>query len=313
MNEIVKAINPFKRDEHYIKKEYFIIKKILSFMLVFISSMLIGEVIVIVGLSIAGYDFLHGVMPSDDIMRLIKYYGFSIHAIVTILYCKLIEKRNLTSMGMVREKVKQSYFFGMGIAIVLLGVILLLGVVSGSIIYDGKGEELNIVFIFAYLLGFIIQGAMEEIMCRGFLMNSLRKEVSTFTAIVISSVAFAFPHFSTLFASGIIIGIIGVANLLLFSTIVSLLMIKYNNIWVSSAVHSIWNFILAIIIGINVSGVGIKSSVFNFRTSKSMTWLSGGEYGVEAGILCTVVLIMFVILLVRKEAMGILREKKYEI
>ncbi len=109
-----------------------------------------------------------------------------------------------------------------------------------------------------------------------------------------------FPHFFALFQSNIIVAIVGIVNLLLFSTVVSLLMIKYNNIWVSCAVHSIWNFILSIIIGINLSGSNSASSVFKFNANENMKLLSGGTYGIEAGLICTIVLILFAIVLGRK-------------
>ena len=301
MKEMLKMINPFKKDVEHIQKELYVIKKLLGFIVVYIASMFIGEFIVILGLVLAGYDFLHGDMPSNDVMMLVKYYGFSIHMIVTILYCKFIEKRTLQSMGIVKKKIAKSYLIGMGIAIILIGTTLLFSVVSGAVTYKGKSSNVNWVFVAAYLGGFAIQGAMEELMCRGFLMNSLLCKVSKITAILVSSLAFAFPHFSTLFATGLQNSIIGVFNLFLFSAIVSLLMIKYKNIWVSCAVHSIWNFILAIIIGINVSGAYAASSIYNFNAYEGMKLFSGGQYGIEAGLICTIVLVIFVTMLVRKD------------
>lgn len=300
MKEIIMMINPFKKDVGNISKELYVIKKLLGFIVVFISSMIIAEVIAILGLAAAGYNFLQGEMPSKDSMMLIKYYGFSIHLIITILYCKFIEKRSLESMGIVKKKIVKSYFLGTGIAVILLFIIFVLCVFSGAVVYYGKDNDINIILILAYLGGFIIQGAMEEIMCRGFLMNSLLYKIPTNIAILIISAMFAFPHFFALFQSNTIVVIVGIVNLLLFSTVVSLLMIKYNNIWVSCAVHSIWNFILSIIIGINLSGSNSTSSVFKFSANENMELLSGGKYGIEAGLICTIVLILFVIVLGRK-------------
>ncbi|MCW6109285.1 CPBP family intramembrane glutamic endopeptidase [Clostridium sporogenes] len=300
MKEIMMMINPFKEDVGNISKELYVIKKLLGFIVVFISSMIIAEVIAIFGLAAAGYNFLQGDMPSKDSMMLIKYYGFSIHLIITILYCKFIEKRSLESMGIVKKKIVKSYFLGTGIAVILVCIIFILCVFSGAVVYYGKNNDINMTLILAYLGGFIIQGAMEEIMCRGFLMNSLLYKIPTNIAILGSSFMFAFPHFSTLFQSNIIVAIVGIINLLLFSTVVSLLMIKYNNIWVSCAVHSVWNFALAIIIGINLSGSNSASSVFKFNANENMKLLSGGKYGIEAGLICTIVLILFVIVLGRK-------------
>ncbi|MCS4474457.1 CPBP family intramembrane metalloprotease [Clostridium botulinum] len=300
MKEIIMMINPFKEDVGDISKKVYVIKKLLGFIVVLISSKLIAQAIVILGLATAGYDFLHGEMPSNDAMMLIKHYGVSINLVITILYCKFIEKRNLESMGIVKKKIAKSYFVGTGIAVILLCIIFVLSIFSGAVVYYGKNDDINIILILAYLGGFIIQGAMEEIMCRGFLMNSLLYKIPTSIAILISSIMFAFPHFFALFQSNIIVAIVGIVNLLLFSTVVSLLMIKYNNIWVSCAVHSIWNFILSIIIGINLSGSNSASSVFKFNANENMKLLSGGTYGIEAGLICTIVLILFAIVLGRK-------------
>ncbi|KIN80030.1 CPBP family intramembrane glutamic endopeptidase [Clostridium botulinum] len=300
MKEIIMMINLFKEDVGDISKKVYVIKKLLGFIVVFISSKIIAQAIVILGLATAGYDFLHGEMPNNDFMMLIKCYGLSINLVIIILYCKFIEKRNLESMGIVKKKIAKSYFLGTGIAVILLCIIFVLSVFSGAVVYYGKNDDINIILILAYLGGFIIQGTMEEIMCRGFLMNSLLYKIPTRIAILISSIIFAFPHFFALFQSNIIVAIVGIVNLLLFSTVVSLLMIKYNNIWVSCAVHSIWNFILSIIIGINLSGSNSESSVFKFNANENMKLLSGGTYGIEAGLICTIVLILFAIALGRK-------------
>lgn len=299
MKRMIMMINPFKNDIGDISKEAYAIKKLLAFVIVYVSSAIIAEGIVILGLTIAGYNFLHGEMPSVDSMMLIKCYGSSIRLAITILYCKLIEKMNLESMGIVKKKIAKSYFLGTGIAIILLGSIFILCIISKSIVYYGKNDNMDIVLILAYLGGFIIQSAVEEIMCRGFLMNSLLYKISINKAILISSVIFALPHFSTLFQFNILSRIVGIVNLLLFSIVVSLLMIKYKNIWGSCAVHSAWNFILSIIIGINLSGSKNVSSVFKFNVNENMKLLNGGQYGIEAGLICTIVLSLFVIVLSR--------------
>lgn len=300
MKRVIMMINPFKKDVGDIFKGAYVIKKLLGFIIVYISSAIIAQGIVILGLTIAGYDFLHGEMPSLDSMMLIKFYGFSIRLVITILYCKLIEKRSLESMGIVKKKIAKSCFLGTGIAIILLGSIFILCIISRSVVYYGKNDNINIVLILSYLGGFIIQSSMEEIMCRGFLMNSLLDKISINKAILISSVIFALPHFSALFQHNMLARIVGIVNLLLFSIVVSLLMIKYKNIWVSCAVHSAWNFILAIIIGINVSGSKNVSSVFKFNVNENMKLLNGGQYGIEGGLICTMVLILFVIVLSRR-------------
>ena len=88
------------------------------------------------------------------------------------------------------------YIIGTCIAVILLAIIMGIGCLAG---------------------GFIIQGAAEEAMCRGFLMASLQKKVSTPVAIFWSATVFAFPHFSNLFMSDFQYVLIGVINLYMIS------------------------------------------------------------------------------------------------
>lgn len=62
-------------------------------------------------------------------------------------------------------------------------------------------------------------------------MTSLSEKVSIPVDILISSLAFAAPHFSSLLAGDFIYSFVGIINLLLVSTIFSLFIINGKNIW----------------------------------------------------------------------------------
>ena len=72
--------------------------------------------------------------------------------------------------------------------------------------------------------------------------------------------------------------------------------------------HSIWNYILYSILGLNLSGNGeIVSSIFDMRSVGSSI-LNGGMYGIEASIITTAVLgTGAAILLVRHSRCAILK------
>lgn len=107
--ELIKNISPFNNREE-MPKALYIIKKTLAFFLVYALFVGIGEVLVIGILSAMGYDPLHGVLPAGNVAVLLKYYGFSVFFVVTLLYCKLIEKRKIKSLGF--NKKVCDYFFG---------------------------------------------------------------------------------------------------------------------------------------------------------------------------------------------------------
>ena len=83
---------------------------------------------------------------------------------------------------------------------------------------------------------------------------------------------------------------VGVVNLILISVIFSLLTVRFRSIWAACGLHSIWNYILYSILGLNMSGNDeIVAAVFDMQSTGSNI-LNGGEYGIEASILTTAVL-----------------------
>ena len=138
--------------------------------------------------------------------------------------------------------------------------------------------------------GFIIQGATEEILCRGIVLHALREKAPLWIAIAVSTILFIIPHWSSLFEGDAIYGVIGVANLVLISIIFSLLTIRFKSIWVACGLHSFWNAILYCILGLNLSGNDeTVTAIFNMQSVGNNIW-NGGEYGIEASIITTVVL-----------------------
>lgn len=196
MKKLLKMISPCNAQED-MPIALFVLKKLLAFILIFFVSIILAEGLTIIVHYLMGYNVLQGEMLSDQAMTLMKYYGYAVFMLVAILYCKFIEKRPMKSMGFNGKL--WGYLKGILIGILLLVVSIGIIVLAGNISYNGIMKDIDYPIIFAFLGAFIIQGAMEETLCRGFLMTSLSKKVSIPIAILISSLAFAVPHFSSLF------------------------------------------------------------------------------------------------------------------
>ena len=292
IKEIATILSPFNNLDEMPAGVY-VIKKLLAFFVIFMGAALVGEGIVIAGLSICGYDFMHGEMPKPIVMDMITYYGYVIHLSFAILYCKFVEKRSIVSSR--NGKKVFDYLLGAGIATVMLAAIMVFICVAGGASYEGIGKNFNVLSTVALLGGFIIQGAAEEFLCRGFLLTTLQKKLSLPLAVFISSTMFAYPHFSTLFEAEGKTAVIGVVNLYLVSIVFSLLMVCRKNIWIACGLHSIWNFILYAVLGLNLSGNdGQNTGIICFHMNKSDI-INGGQYGIEAGVVTTAVLTIVVI------------------
>lgn len=294
--EFFKNISPFNNREE-MPKALYITKKMLAFFLVYALFVGIGEALVIGVLSAMGYDPLHGVLPEGNIAILLKYYGFSVFFVVTLLYCKLIEKRKIESLGF--NKRVCDYFIGAVLAVILLAVIVGVCCVTGVMSFGGFTSGADVLYLSALFAGFLIQGSAEELVCRGFLLPSLLKKTSLPVAILVSSTAFALPHLPTVLEAEAQFAFIGVINLYLVSAVFSLLFILCSNIYIVCGLHSVWNFVLGGAMGLSVSGSNTNENSFlNFNVNAENI-LSGGAYGLEASIVTAVLLGIVTIILVK--------------
>ena len=294
MKQFLKNISPFNNRTEMMTS-LFVVKKILAFWVCYIAGLFIAEGVVILLHFAFGKNMLVGDVFDAQTITLIMYYGYIIMAGIALLYWKLIEKKSLSEMGLTKHF--GNYFIGAFIGVILLTLSVVAIVLTGSIKYYGIFENVDIVMILLLFGGFIIQGATEEILCRGIVLHTLKEKTSIGIAIAVSTILFIIPHWSSLFAGDVIYGVIGVANLVLISVIFSLLTIDFKSIWAACGLHSFWNAILYSVLGLNLSGKDEKvASIFNMQSVGKSIW-NGGEYGIEASIITTIILAFAVALL----------------
>lgn len=294
MKETLKNISPFNNRTD-MKPVLFIIKKILAFWFCYIAGLFIAEALVILLHFAFGKNMLIGDVFDSQTITLIMYYGYVIVIFVILLYWKLIEKKSLSEIGLTNHI--GSYFIGVLTAVLTLSIIIGMITLTGNIEYHGIFERKNILLLVLFGGGFIIQGTMEELLCRGFLFYTLKDKISLPVAVTISTIMFIIPHWSSLFAGETIYGVIGIINLILISLIFSLLTICFQNLWAACGLHSFWNFILSSILGLNLSGNDKNTTaIFNMQSVGNNIW-NGSIYGIEASVITTLILGIFSILL----------------
>ncbi|MGN0374030.1 MAG: lysostaphin resistance A-like protein [Butyrivibrio sp.] len=287
MRQFLKNILPFNNRTE-MPTALFVVKKILAFWLCYIVGLFVAEGAVILLHFAFGKNMLVGDVFDQQTITLITYYGYIIMSGVALLYWKVIEKKPLSEMGLTRRF--GNYFIGIIAGVILLAVSVFVIVLTGNIEYHGLFENADIVIIILLTGGFIVQGATEEILCRGIVLHALKEKTPLWIAILVSTVLFIIPHWSSLFDGNMIYGVIGVVNLVLISIILSLLTIRFRSIWAACGLHSFWNAILYCILGLNLSGKDENvTAVFNLRSVGNTIW-NGGAYGIEASLITTIVL-----------------------
>ncbi len=215
--------------------------------------------------------------------------------ILCIIWCKFIEKRSLYSMGFSKKGIFPSYISGLFVGFIMFSLVYLICASTGAIKFVGINPNVNVKLIVLFFIGFLIQGASEEIFLRGFFMISAARRLPVGGAIAVSSIFFSLMHMSN---TGF--GFMPIINLALFGVFASLYMLRFNNIWGVCALHSVWNFAQGNIFGCSVSGLNLGESVFISEIDELRVMTNGGIFGPEGGIAVTLVLIiaiMFVVFL----------------
>ena len=304
MKRFLKNISPFN-DKTEMPMIVYVVKIILAFLVCLFAGEIIAEGVVILIHFAVGKNPLEGEMFDPQTITLITYYGYIIVIGATLLYWKLFRKKTLSDMGITKQI--GNYFVGAAAAILLVGLSVLAVMLTGAIKYHGIFKSIDFAMILLMLGGFIIQGAMEEILCRGIVLMSLKDKVPLPIGIGVSSVVFIIPHLPALSEGKPIFVLIGMLDLIIISVIFSLLTIRYDSIWAACGLHSVWNFVLFSILGLNLSGNDTKTAAIFDMRSVGENIFNGGKYGIEASAVTAVVLsaaAVLIFILNKKNAKG---------
>ena len=293
MKNIIKTLNPLS-NKKVDNKILYVLKILLSAVIIYFVSLIVGEALIIGGSYFFGYNATDKPMPFD-IMLLCSYYGYLITILFFIIYTKKINKVKLDKIGL--NKNIKTFFKGLLICLIALSFIIVPLIMCGAVKFNGINTNINWLFLILYFFGYLIQSTMEEVVCRGYLLHRLKEKIPN-GAILISILFFLIGHLSKLFDEGFIIGIIGIVNLLLISMIWITTTLKDKNIYSAIGFHFIWNFALFNIIGLNLSGLEITNSIFKFNAEN--IFLTGGNYGIESSVITTIVLSIMLLVIKRQ-------------
>lgn len=217
------------------------------------------------------------------------------------IYIKLIEKRPFASIGLRSNKKLKKYLIGSLIAIAMqlfyFVVVLLFGwaeVVSEPIHTTSGFGTSAVSLVLLYLIGFMVQGASEEVVVRGWMMPVLSKHYKVPTAIILSSAFFGFLHIINPN-----INLLSIVNLILYGVFAALYSLNDQGLWGIFAQHSIWNWFMGNVLGLPVSGMIMgNASIIETRLT-GPTWITGGAFGPEGGVIVTFILSVSILILIR--------------
>ncbi|MDE5780117.1 MAG: CPBP family intramembrane metalloprotease [Lachnospiraceae bacterium] len=229
-------------------------------------------------------------LSETDFYTILTLFSDIAMILVVCLFCRLIQKRGLHTIGFCKTHILKEYIIGLAAGFLFFSVAVLLGVLTGGLSITGFSSKFSIGIFILYLLGFMIQGMAEEVLCRGYMMVSFARKYPMIAAILVNSIFFAMLH---LLNNGITV--LAFINLVLFGIFASFYFIRRGNIWGIGAFHSIWNLVQGNFYGISVSGMNSGNSLLITTARDGKELLNGGAFGMEGSIWVTVVLLAGII------------------
>ena len=133
----------------------------------------------------------------------------------------------------------------------------------------------------------------EEAMFRGYGLQTLSRAKLAWLGVLLTSVPFGLAHLSN---PNVVRGVT-FANTALAGIWLAAAYLRTRSLWLPLGVHWSWNWALGWFFGLPVSGIQLVSNPLLQGHDNGPKWLTGGSYGIEGGVACTLALTLFTVFL----------------
>ncbi len=217
--------------------------------------------------------------------------GQDIISILPVLFASWVmttyfDKRKLTTIGLENKNILTDIIIGTTLALFWVTISFLGQYLLGTLERTSIESTLKANFIF-YTLALFLNAVSQELLCRGFLFQTIKRNIGLKTAVIVTSLVFLLMHGGALQG-----GIIPSLNVFGAGVIFAIALYKTGQLWLPITLHFVWNFMYSSILYKPISGYdGLQL----FHT-KGNELLAGGQNGVEATIITTVTIIVIIFL-----------------
>jgi membrane protease YdiL (CAAX protease family) len=239
-----------------------------------------------------------GFTPDSLLALLVPFAIFATLAIfLGWLYGKLFENLPFRALGFwFTKNWLKDLFLGCVAGAASLCFAALLAAIFGGVSFQfnqSAGASAIFLTLGVSLLIFTVGAIFEEALFRGYMLQTLARARLFWAGLLITAFFFASAHNDNPSA-----GFLSWLNTLIAGVWLALAYYKTRNLWFPFGIHLMWNWFQGAILGINVSGLQkIVSAPVLQSFDAGPEWLTGGQYGLEGGVACTIALIFSTVLI----------------
>ena len=190
-----------------------------------------------------------------------------------------------------RGNTLRGLFVGFLVGFVMNALCALAAMIHGDIhIYFGSFNLIPLIFIFICVF---IQSSGEELVCRCFLYQHLRRLYKNpWIAIICNFIFFGMGHLAN---DGM--SIVSFVSIMLSGLLFSLVVYYFDSLWCAFGIHTAWNFTQNILFGLPNSGMVTPYSVFKLDGANARTsFFYDAAFGIEgSGMSCVILALACVI------------------
>ncbi len=207
-----------------------------------------------------------------------------------------LDRRSFESLGFkLSGQTLVDIFAGIGITFLQMGFIYAVMFLLGWITFQGfawQFDPINIVVtsVLATFVAFIFVGWNEELLSRGYHLQTIASGLNLFWGVVISSAIFGLLHLGNPNATWV-----SAAGIFFAGLYLAYGYIRTKQLWLSIGLHIGWNFFEGVVFGFPVSGLDIYR-LTRIQVHGPEIW-TGGAFGPEAGLIVLPSLIVGAVLI----------------
>jgi len=242
-------------------------------------------------------------VPESDFLSwthtLIWLIGTLTLLIAGLLVLRFFDRRPpaLLGLGFSRGWLRE-LALGLAAGVVATGLLVLILVATGSVSM-ALSADLRGSFgaLGLYLVLFTLAASVEELLFRGYLLQSLAEGSRRWIAGLLLCIPFTWAH-----ADNPDVTIIGITNIFLAAVILVILYFQTRRLWLPIGFHISWNLAQSWLWGFDVSGIKIQDQLFVMDPTGA-DYLTGGEFGLEGSALSLVLFVVLVVWLLWKKVL----------
>ncbi|WP_231885737.1 CPBP family intramembrane glutamic endopeptidase [Sporosarcina psychrophila] len=206
--------------------------------------------------------------------------------VITFLLWRFINKGSMKELGF-RGSLKDLWFglFLGALSIIFIFIVLM---ATGNVtLLNSLSNPHFSIFTITFLVLFILVGIFEEMFFRGYVMSTMASRGNKKWIIyVASALIFSIAH-----GANPNVSLLGLMNIALVGLLFAYMFDATKSLWLPIGYHITWNYFQGNVFGFAVSGTA-PNGIYSVELAEGHDWLTGGAFGLEGGILATMLILV---------------------